>query len=478
MDLSMIKTWRLIFVNLLTLLLFASCGNDPNIENNAKNKLLELIATNKKVVSFGKIDLKGLIDKSEVDKLQKVGVFVNTFKEIHRYINLEDSLYFANEIVDEKSINSYFFVEVSNKDSLVDFFKGMGLNFEEKGNLYVYSSTQFSVAINDLTCVLGTNNTGKVSELKTFEILNEKNITVDSTSIPKNILNSNSDIVVGISLASTMNELNDPITNKNSYKFFDNNFIQSKIQFNRGNIHIQTNNFFSQDLLSKAFFNSSDGSWAQKLIEPNTNVAYALNIDVVKFFNFIGTINPSFYEQFSILQLFENIPLKNTNDFQEIFDGRMAYILNEFPNLENEYGDMILFLGLGKEGQQLINLYRLMVEENDFVVNYVNNGVWISQREKNVETKKINDSRFLDFGKKGVSFFIDFTKFRGNNLPADVNLEYITDLNYATFEMDFQGSELILFTKETNKNVLSALIHSIVKGFYQNEKPSENYDAV
>lgn len=474
----MIKTWRLIYVYLLPVLLLASCGNEVNIENNAKNKLLELIATNKKVVSFGKIDLKGLIDKSEVDKLPKIGVFANTFKEIYRYVNLEDSLYFANEIVDEKSINSYFFVDISNKDSLVDFFKGMGLNFEEKENLYVYSSSQFSLAINDQTCVFGTNNTGKVSKLKTFEILNEKNIAGDTSAIPKNILNSNSDIVVGISLASTLNELIDTLTNKNAYKLFDNNFIQSKIQFNKGNIHVQTNNFFSKDLISKAFFNSSDGSWAQKLIEPNTNVAYALNIDVVRFLNFIGTINPSLNEQFSFLQLFENIPLKNANDFQEIFDGRLAYILNEYPNLENEYGDMSLFVGLGKEGQQLINLYRLMVEENDFVVNDVNNGVLISSREKSDETKHTYDSRFLDFGKKGVSFFIDFTKFRGNNLPEDIYLDYIADLNYATFDMDFQGSKLILFTKETNKNVLSFLTQSIVKSFFQNEKNSENYEAI
>jgi hypothetical protein len=474
----MIKTWRLIFFHLMPVLFLASCGKEVNIENNAKTKLLELIATNKKVVSFGKIDLKGLIDKSEVEKLPKVGVLVNTFKEIYRYVNLEDSLYFANEIVDEMSINSYFFVDISNKDSLVDFFKGMGLNLEEKGNLYVYSSSQFSLAINDQTCVLGTNNTGKVSKLKTFEILNEKNLTGDTSVIPKNILNGNSDIVVGISLASTFNELNDTLTNKNANKLFDNNFIQSQIQFNKGNIHVQTNNFFSKDLMSKTFFNSSDGSWAQKFIEPNTHIAYALNIDVVRFLNFIGIINPSLNEQFSFLQLFENIPLKNTNDFQEIFDGRMAYILNEFPNLENEYGDMSLFVGLGKEGQQLINLYRLMVEENDFVVNAANNGVLISSREKSVETQKLYDSRFLDFGKKGVSFFIDFTKFQGNNLPEDFNLDYITDLNYATFEMDFQGSELILFTKESNKNVLSVLTQSIFKSFFQNEKLPENYGAI
>jgi hypothetical protein len=462
----------------LPTLLLISCGNDQNIEKNAKTKLLELISTNKKVVSFGKIDLKGLIDKSEVDDLPKVGVLVNTFKEIYRYVNLEDSLYFANEIVDDKSINSYFFVDVSNKDSLVDFFKGMGLNFEEKENLYVYSSSQFSLAINDQTCVLGTNNIGEVSKLKTFEILNEKNISGDTSTIPQNILNSNSDIVVGISLASTLNELNDPLTNKNTNKLFDNNFIQSQIQFNKGNIHVKTNNIFSKDLLSKAFFNKSDGSWAQKLIEPNTNVAYALNIDVVRFLNFMGTINPSFNEQFSFLQLFENIPLKNNNDFQEIFDGRMAYILNEYPNLENEFGDMSLFLGLGKEGQQLINLYRLMVEENDFVVNEVNNGVLLSTMKKTVETKNIYDSRFLDFGKKGISFFIDFKKLRVNNLPEDINLDYITDLNYATFEMDFQGSNLILFTKESNKNVLSVLTQSIVKSLFQNENLTEKYEVI
>ena len=51
----------------LPTLLLISCGNDQNIEKNAKTKLLELISTNKKVVSFGKIDLKGVYTFFEVE---------------------------------------------------------------------------------------------------------------------------------------------------------------------------------------------------------------------------------------------------------------------------------------------------------------------------------------------------------------------------------------------------------------------------
>jgi hypothetical protein len=327
---------------------------------------------------------------------------------------------------------------------------------------------------------LGTSNMGndEITKFKTLEILGEKKISVDTSIIPKNILNTNSDIVFGISLASPLHVLNDTLSMQNAFKLLNNSFIQSHIQFNKGNIQLITKNIFSSDLLENSFFKASNGLWTQELIKGNTSVAYALNIDIVKCLKFIATINPTLNEQFSYLQFLKNLPIQNMTDFQKIFDGRMAFMVNEYPNAQNEFGDMRLFLGLGEEGQTLINLYRLFVEENDFIFSEVADGVLVSTSQNKDTTKQIIDNRFKEFGKKGFSFFIDFTQFNSKNIPEGINFENISDLKCATFDMDFQGSKLLVSLKDSSKNVLSILSQSIIKSFFQNENNTEDAEVI
>ncbi len=466
---------RIIFFFFFSSLLFlASCGNKIDSGKNAKSKLIEFISANKKVAAFGKFDLKGIADKSELEKLPKVGVLLNTFKEIYRYTKIEDSVYFANEIVDSRSVNTYLLIDIANKDSLVEFFKGMGLSFEEKEELSVYSSSQFTMAINEEICVFGTNNLGKNPILETIDVLKEKEVANDNSTISRNILNSNADIVLGVRLASALDGLNDSTyTGIKSKKIFENSFVQSHLYFNEGNVQLKTQNFFSEELIAQSFLKSSDGLWAQQLLKTNTNIAYALNLDFVKLMNFVMKINPSMNEQLSYLQLFNN-----TSDLQDVFDGRMSYMLSEFPNSENEFGDISIYVGLGKQGQDLIDLYRLFIEENDFKINQLDNGILITSKDHEIESQTSNDKRFKDFGKKGFSFFIDFTKFDKNNLPDDLMRDYLADLNYATFEMDLQGSNLSIYLKESKRNVLSVLSQSFIESFFQNDAPSKYPDMI
>jgi hypothetical protein len=65
------------------------------------------------------------------------------------------------------------------------------------------------------------------------------------------------------------------------------------------------------------------------------------------------------------------------------------------------------------------------------------------------------DSKFGFFGKKGVSAFIDFVELKslvGNTAPQEE--EFFKLFDYLTFEMDENGSKLLISMKNKTANIL------------------------
>lgn len=464
---------RFILIYFLPLLFLFACGQDKNEDNDAKHKLLGFLSVNKNIASFGKLDVKGVLEKSKLDKLPRVGVFMNAFKEIYKYTKMEDSIFFASEAFEGKGVNFYYLVDITNRDSLVEFCRGMGLTFEEKEALMVYESSQFSIAIDQNVCAIGQNDLGVNIGVKTRQLLSENNEKPADNAILNKILSANADMVVGVDLKALFIAMNGALSSTSEVSnFLDNSFIQTTVNFKNGEIKLKTENYFSNNLNELSFLKSSDGLWAQEIMRSGVGLGYALNLDVGELINFAQKLDPTINEKLSFLQILGNNSLQDINEFSKIWDGRLAYLVNELPDSQNEMGDFKLFVGLGESGQQLMEWLNLLYKEEDLKMNQVKNGVLVSSKLEDdvVALNSGGDPRFRSFGKKGFTFFMDFTKLKTLEITEGINLKYSDDLDYAAFEMDAQGANLSVFFKDKKRNVLELLGATTVESLYANDE--------
>jgi hypothetical protein len=457
----------------LPLFLLFACGEDKREANNAKHKLLGFLSVNKNIASFGKLDVKGVLEKSKLDKLPKVGVFMNAFKEIYKYTKIEDSIFFASESFEGKGMNFYYLVDISNRDSLVEFFRGMGLTFEEKEALMVYESSQFSIAIDENVCAIGQSDLGVNIGAKTRQLLMANNEKTTDYAILNKILSANADMVIGVDLKASFIAMYGSISSTSEVSnLLDNSFIQTTVNFNNGEIKLKTENYFSNNLNALSFLKSSDGVWAQEIVKSSAGLGYALNLDVGELINFAQKLDPTINEKLSFLQILGNNSLQDINEFSKIWDGRLAYLVNELPDSQNEMGDFKLFVGLGEGGQQLLEWFNLLYKEEEFKIKQVKNGVLVTSKLQDdvVDLNSAGDPRFQSFGKKGLTFFMDFTKLKTLEITEGVNLKNSDELDYAALEMDAQGANLSVFFKDKKRNVLELLGETAIESLYANDQ--------
>jgi hypothetical protein len=460
---------RITLLYFLPFFLLFACGEDNSETNSAKQNLLNFLSVNKNIALFGKFDIKGVLNKSKCDELPKVGVFMDAFKEVYRYTKMDDSLFFASEVLESGQMNFYYLVNITNRDSLVEFFRGMGLSFEDKEALMVYESSPFSIAINQDVCAIGMNDLGLNIAERTRQLLKEKVGTKTNATVLNKILSANGDLVVGFELRSLfLASYGSVFGHLKEDDFLENNFIQTSVNFNNGEINLKTQNFFANNLKTLSLFKSSDGEWAHEIVRSNKGFGIALNLNVGELIHLAQSADSSTKEKISILQLFGNNWEQIINEFSKIWDGTLTYSIRDLPNTQKVKQDFELFVGLGDGGQQLLEWFKLMYNEEDFDINKVRNGIVLSSKSKDpiMDLEPGLDSRFKFFGKKGVTGFVDFSKWKEVELTNGIKMEKMNELDYASFEMDDHGSNLSVFIKDKSRNVLEIIGEIICENLF------------
>ena len=472
----------LVFIPLV-LFMFYGCGSATKMSGNAKYKLKQVISVNDNILSFGKADIKGIIEKSTLSDLPKIGVFNNLIEECYRYLNVEDSLYFASELLASNSINTYFILNVKNQDELVEFLKGVGFSFEEKADVLISSSKSLSIAISDNLCILANNNLGLNTRTKTIDFIETSSFTFDKSNIINEILDDNADIVTGLNLKSTIVGLNGLTESTNEIdRLFENSFIKSKVELNKGQIKVSTVHYLSNEIQKYLFLKESNGEWIRKIANKDFAAALSLNIDMGKLSMFVKNINPIIYEQLYNLSLFDLATLKNSNEIQNIFDGRLGCFLHSMPSKDHKYGVFSVFVGLGEKGAELIELIKLIANKEGIIVSQMDKGVMLTlgntstqqPQEKNIELNRID---FL--GRKGISMFINFGKLKYNFIATStVEKALINALESVKFELSSNGSMLEINFKDKEKYALSTVLNSILESYNFREVNTDSGDLI
>ena len=147
---------KFIFKIFLLSFLFFSCAK-KNEKPLINKRVSAFLNNNKNVVLFGKVELNSLLNKSDLKKVPKIGLVLNSvLDEFKSTIILENPIYYASEgPFDTKGIPSsfYTFISIKNSDSLVLTKKGYDFN-EYEGFKYAEFG-KFSLGVeNDLAIVV------------------------------------------------------------------------------------------------------------------------------------------------------------------------------------------------------------------------------------------------------------------------------------------------------------------------------------
>ena len=199
----------------------------------------------------------------------------------------------------------------------------------------------------------------------------------------------------------------------------------------------------------------------------------SINLDVKKMEKFYTTYAPDLMDKMNERMdgmggLFKYIGTGNI--MSSIVNGEAGVLaIGKEMNGEYQIGSRT-FISASEAGQKVFSLMRNEIKLDEGTqVNYVDGGLEalapisgtsISMLKSNSKLKMPNGSE--KFGKTGLFVFVDFNTIPRNDLGREES-SFLDLLDYATLEMDNDGSKLFIKAKNDNKNILKIAMEETMK---------------
>ena len=362
---------KLLIFGILISFIITGCSTKPS--SNLVADVATFVSNSDKVVSYGSVDLDAILTKSALSEVETIGPFVDQqMTAIKGALNVDKKIFYALEGPLDQDGNpefSYVFMEVKNKDSLIDLFQEMGMLFEEEGDLMTYYDMGSAIAFNDNIAVLvhagfGTQPKEKLEYVFTKLDGKEKDERVVE------VLNQSTDIMTALhleNLYATSNTSLDDLPKKEQKQLaamVKGGHFSLTTDFNDGNLTMNLNTTRVSDKLKEAYF-FKDKSTAETIdnIGPGKPaVALVGALDIQKMEHFVNQFAPgalkSFYSSLGLGGFF--LQTMGGEGIASLVNGDFGAMLSFEREEENKQMGQLLnlqaFVKLGEDGNELIDL--------------------------------------------------------------------------------------------------------------------------
>ena len=462
------------------LILFSSCSKSAQ-DKTSKDYLSAYLNGNDQAIVFGKVDLDKILEKADYKSIPKVNVLLN--EELVKYRNaldLEQGIHFALEgPFDDRGelAQGMAIAKVKNADSLASKITSLGLLMEESGDMRYTQDNEMMIGIKDHLALFVVKK-GTHDVKSSLEAAFTKCEGDPAGGKIEQALDQTGDITFGINLESSyrntpqITEMLDDSKKKELEALVTDSYIMMAIQFGTGEAVITSKNLFSDALANRMFLEEDP---QQKVISKlGLGKAWAgisVNMDSKKMENFVKDFSPEMQREIekmsSQLTLFSFTP--NKNQLASLWNGKLGLaMVGEMVQGGGMVPELNFSLGLGSEGSKIAKKLASTVNKNiDGKIEF--NGIQFTLKDKEVSGTTIKDNSGKsklkipgfanDFGKKGLSGFVNFSGLDVKSLDLDDEAKAINALKSLYFEVDNKGSKLVLKAKKSSTNILKQIVN-------------------
>ena len=468
-----------IFYFCATLLLF-SCGNKDN--RSLQDNVSAFINNNDSIVVFGKIDYGVILNKTDYKNAPKIGPIVSSvLGEFEKGINSNEPIYLAlsgpfNN--DGSPKKAYAFLSVVNADSLVGVMTKKGYDLDKEEDLYYTQLDDLSIGVKNGLAILifGKGEVVPLDKIKEVFLKTQGDI---SKGKKQEILSSKGDIVFGYNIENVYNssnteleKLNDELKNEIKDMVRD-SYGEISFHFEKGQAKMILKNYFSDKLKEQLFFkNDAKGEIVKKLGKGSPRIGISMNIDMMRFQNFINKYAPGAIDQFAKslggpAQM--ALMMGGEDALSGLLSGELGLVMFGEPD---GFGATVpsfnTYVGFGKKGKSLAEMGVSLLEQNNIKTIIDNKGLscfsspeYISNDENGLLLP--NSCQF--YGKKSFTGFMNLEGMDLSSFHLSGGSKLIELLESVQFQFDENGGELILKTINKDDNVMKQSVDFMLKEF-------------
>jgi len=154
------------------------------------------------------------------------------------------------------------------------------------------------------------------------------------------------------------------------------------------------------------------------------------------------------------------------NALSNLFTGELAGVMVGEPNAMEGISDFNFYLGLGNQGKSFAEGMKGLLEATMAKVELTNKGLSVYSNMNNIpkagQKMKIPSGCEV-FGKKGVTAFVYLEGVDLSAFEFEDEQKIIYLIKYVTFEMDENGSKIVIKAKDGKENMLKQSVDFMVK---------------
>lgn len=455
--------------------LLIACGGAT--DRPIKESVSAFIAENSNVVAFGSIDYSSILTKAEYKKIPKLGnILEREFTRLGNSLNTKTPVYVVMEGPFDSNGNpatSFAFLEVTNKDSLVERIAAAGLFVEEAGDMKFTSNEDVAIGVNGNLAVVIIQEAdydaksvleevfqkvkGDVSEGKINELLNKSGDFVFNAHIENLYATSNTSL-----------EKLEEAKKESIQKMTKGSFVQTTINFEQGQLAVRSSNFFSPELKKRMFLKKDPTAKViSNLGTGKVRVGIAANVDVLKIEKLMDEFAPELKRNFlsGSSEVALGAMMLGDNPLTNLLSGVAGLAVVGDPNMMTGFiPDVSFNVGIGKKGRPLFELWASQKGGDRFKYTITDTDLKGGSPNAGAGSTSITiPACGTDFGKFGVTGFVDLEGLNIESFGLPRAYKAANIVKNITFKMDNDGGEFIVRATNPTQNILKQVIDLYVK---------------
>ncbi|MFA7273388.1 MAG: hypothetical protein WC044_05935 [Crocinitomicaceae bacterium] len=458
-------------------LFLSSCSSDTddrNVEENAS----AFVQANNKVVFFGSIDLKSILNKAEYKAVPKFGgIIQGELKNIESGLNLDAKVYYAIEgPMDPNNLGTvYLFAEVKNADSLKLQLTQRGYDLESDDDIDYFQSGDVAVGIKGKLALMMVKKGGfevKTAIADAMELTTGKTLTGTAAKL----IAEKSDISLNLHLYNNYisNEALLPKLAKDKKaqmeEMMKESFSQANIYFEEGQLRMAMKNHFSASLLKRTMLQTDEQAMIRENIgsgEPK--IAMSMNLDMVKLQTWMDDYAPGVLDK-----LIENAgPMQMAmmmagGKLSNLMSGKLGFAMYGNPTAGSMVPDFAFYMGFGPQGKPMAEMAQNFLSGGTMKLDIDERGVSgiSSDAYKSVPGSAIKVPVGCEtFGKTAFSGFANLENMDMAGFELKGGAKLVELVKYVNFTFDVNGGEILVKLKDPKTNVLKQSAQFMIKEF-------------
>lgn len=457
------------FILFILIIGLFSC-NDSN-QKSLEESFTSFVQSNNKIVGFGSIRVKDILNKADYTKIPKYGSIIATqLTSLSNSIDLDKPLYFAIEgPLDREGLPAalYLFAESKDQDSVTMKLKSLGYEMikNEEGKFNFYQDKEFSISVKEslLVGVLKPKTTEFKGLLTKIYELSSQDVKDDKI---KQFIQTKNDIVAGVNLETLLATSNTDIEKLSPDKkeliksMAKGSFVLNTASFNSGELVIRTQNYFSENLSKRIPFNQNTAQNILKnLGSGEPRLGLLLNLDFLKLNSLMADFN--LQDEFTkMAQDFSGTDIQSKELFGEIFNGQLGAVVYEETMEEGGLTPQSnVFVGLGTQGKQgmdKLNIPGLALLQKDV---FDSHALFFTSDKYKPSDEPFRVAQGCEgFGSKPISGFFHLNGIPVEDFDPEGAFTFIEKIDYIYFEYGLDGGVLKLKAVDEKANILKQAV--------------------